>query len=209
MPPVSTKITLSDGHFLIWRLDEPLTQLLDLLPEGTDTGELRTISHPQKQREWLASRIALQSLCLKAGIPYQGIYKDPHGKPYLTGASVEISMSHSVDYVAVALRYTGRIGIDLERPGEKLLRVAAKFLQPQEIAHSRNDIRLLCHYWCAKEAAFKWYGQKGTSFLHHIRIEPFPDEATTLVACLQNGSEHFRVSARLYWMGGYCLALAY
>lgn len=81
------------------------------------------------------------------------------GSPVLAGSPLNISISHSRHYVALALHPTKRIGVDIEEPRmEQLRRVISKFLSPDELPMWSD--RLL-EAWTAKEAAFKAAGIQG------------------------------------------------
>ncbi len=158
----------------IYRIDESSDELLEeLAPDKNDRALLSTFSNDQKKKEWLAGRISLRHLSKEFGLTYQGVRKDPHGKPYLRGHSVEISLSHSFPYVAAILDPDQDVGIDLEQPKEKLHRVAPRFLSDNELKNAQNDIRKLCILWCAKEALYKIYNTKWLIFRDNIYIEPF------------------------------------
>lgn len=80
----------------------------------------------------------------------------PDGSPLLVGSPLQISVSHSRRFAAIALHPTLRIGIDIEEPRlEQLGRVVEKFLRPDEADLWAN--RLLAA-WTCKEAAFKAAG---------------------------------------------------
>ena len=169
MPLLTDKINITEGHILIWQLEESADELKESLPEWLDFSEYDAISHPQKKREWLAGRHLFIDLCREAGIPFQGIWKRPEGKPFLLGSAAHISLSHSEHLVAVALHFHSPVGIDLEQPRPKLMKIAPKFLDEREAGCAGGNLDLLCRYWCAKEAVFKLVGGK-ISFKEHIRI---------------------------------------
>ena len=91
---------------------------------------------------------------------------NPDGAPLLIlpdGATApEISISHSILTVALAVGRAGSpIGIDIEQPRQQLVRVARRFLAPEETAiHGASEENLL-RAWTAKEAAFKAAGITG------------------------------------------------
>ncbi len=176
MPLLTNKINIPEGHILIWQLEESAEELKANLPEWLDFSEYAEISHPQKQREWLAGRCLFAALCKEAGIPFQGIWKSPEGKPFLLGSVAHISLSHSEHLVAAAFHFHSPVGIDLEQPRPKLVNIAPKFLADGEADFAGGDLDLLCRYWCAKEAVFKLIGGK-ISFKKHIRITPVDDPA--------------------------------
>jgi phosphopantetheinyl transferase len=60
------------------------------------------------------------------------------------------------------------IGIDIEKERSKIHRIATKFLHTSERLSDETD-RFRTTQWYIKEAAYKVFGKKGVSFLHHIR----------------------------------------
>ncbi len=208
MPLLTNKINITDGHILIWQLEESVDELKESLPEWLDFSEYSEISHPQKKREWLAGRRLFISLCKEAGIPFQGIWKSPEGKPFLLGSAAHISLSHSEHLVAAALHFHSPVGIDLEQPREQLCRIATKFLSPPEHAHAAADPDLLCRYWCAKEAVFKLFGEKKISFREHIRLTPPDDITLPWSAAVFSPNLSGQAGVRFEKVAGYCLAVA-
>lgn len=81
---------------------------------------------------------------------------DPDGAPLLAGSPLNISVSHSRNFAAIALHPSLRIGIDIEEPRlEQLRRVISKFLTELELPLWNN--RLLAA-WTCKEAVYKAAG---------------------------------------------------
>lgn len=98
---------------------------------------------------------------------------DGDGAPMLADLSLNISISHSPHYCAVASHPTLRIGIDIEEPRlEQLARVAFKFLTPYELA---AKVPLLTA-WTIKEAVFKAAGSPAL-FLSSIDTLSIPGMA--------------------------------
>src|SRR5690606_3224212 len=172
MPLIDTKFNFSDGHILIWRLEESIEELQQNLPSWLDYSEYHRISHPLKKREWLAGRRLFSAMCQRAGIQFQGIWKNPEGKPFLIGSGAHISLSHSEHFVAAAIHPYNPLGIDLERLKEQLLRVATKFLSIDECTYAQENLDLLCRIWTATGAVFNLFGQKQVRLRHHVRILP-------------------------------------
>jgi phosphopantetheinyl transferase len=65
------------------------------------------------------------------------------------------------------------VGIDLEQPKEKLLKVAPRVLSNEELIDAGTDIVKHCIYWCAKEALYKLDGKGGLHFSTQLLIKPF------------------------------------
>jgi 4'-phosphopantetheinyl transferase EntD len=158
----------------IFQITENSSELLEeLAPDSKDLELLSTFTNDQKKKEWLAGRLTLRFLARVHDLTYYGIRKDDFGKPYLRNHSVEVSLSHSYPYVAAILDTSVSVGIDLEQPKDKLIRVAPRFLSERELDQTGNDLRKLCILWCAKEALYKIYSQRGLIFREHLFIDPF------------------------------------
>ncbi len=92
--------------------------------------------------------------------PGATVEHSPDGAPRLilpdtATTAPEISISHSLHTVVLAVGRAGRpIGVDIELPRQQLVRVAARFLAPEEIPIHGADEESLLRAWTAKEAAF-------------------------------------------------------
>lgn len=169
MPLVKSEMTGEEGAWGLWQITETEQELaysaLESCPDD--------IIAPSKRKEFLAGRALIKTLAEKVGVQYAGLRKDEHGKPYLKDVSYEISLSHSSPYVAAQIDPHSAVGIDIEQPKEKLLRIASRILSATEEADAGTDIVKHCVYWCAKEALYKLYGKRGLHFNSQLNIDPF------------------------------------
>lgn len=158
----------------IYHMTESESCLLKQLPEGWhQQDQLETIRHPEKRMEWITARLLLDQLCRSYGIEFQEIAKQSNGKPYLPGSSYELSISHSFPFVSVIMDPARPVGIDLEQPKPKLLKIAPRFLGQDELEFAGDDLEMLCILWCAKEALYKILSRQGVIFNQHFSIQPF------------------------------------
>jgi 4'-phosphopantetheinyl transferase len=156
----------------LWRISESESELRSLLND--DEAVPDNLSNEAKRLEWVAGRILTQTLVENFGRHYRGMTKDTHGKPLLNDCNFNVSLSHSFPFVAVAMDKERVVGIDLEQPKEKLLRVASRVMSEGEQADAGSDVRKHCVYWCAKEALIKIHGKKDLTLAKNLIIEPFP-----------------------------------
>ncbi|MDO4722024.1 4'-phosphopantetheinyl transferase family protein [Porphyromonas circumdentaria] len=116
------------------------------------------------------------------------------GAPILEGYGGAISISHSTDLFALYLSPTAsRIGLDLETKFAKVLRIAPRFMDADElqalsaISSLSERERFATLLWCAKEATFKYFRTAHPDFrayyhlLHPTTILPFTHEPLTQV----------------------------
>lgn len=98
------------------------------------------------------------------------VLHEADGSPVLVGSSLNVSISHSAHFVALAVHPSLRIGVDIEEPRvEQLRRVISKFLSEEELPLWSE--RLLAA-WTCKEAVFKAAGVSGLGFGRIDLTEP-------------------------------------
>ncbi|MCF2486873.1 4'-phosphopantetheinyl transferase superfamily protein [Dyadobacter sp. CY347] len=208
MPLVHSEMIEESSTLLLWKLTETETELKETLGYAYNAEELSAITHPQKLREWLASRLLIKIIAEQFGINYIGTYKDEHGKAFLIDNDSHISITHTNDFVAVAINPPAAVGIDMEKMDAKLQRTSKKYLSQPEFEHAGDEIPLLCMYWCAKEALYKLYGKKKVSFKDSIYIEPFDKNALLLKGKLTDLGRDIEANVTVRWFDNHCLAIA-
>ncbi|MBZ0245621.1 MAG: 4'-phosphopantetheinyl transferase superfamily protein [Cyclobacteriaceae bacterium] len=161
---------VNTGKIALWHITEDESFLADQMKSVSCPEE---IINPQKRVEWLSGRLLIRYLVDSIGLTYHGIEKDRFGKPFLKSLDHHISLSHSYPYVAAQIHPSHSVGIDIEQPKEKLLRVAPRILNAVELENAGSDITKHCIYWSAKEALYKIYGKRGLLFTNNLSIEPF------------------------------------
>src|ERR1044071_2751521 len=169
MPLVRYETTDDGSAWGLWQITETEEELSYLALESSPDD----IIAPSKRKEFLAGRALVKTLAEKVGVQYSGIRKDEQGKTHLRDQSHEISLSHSSPYVAAQIHPRDAVGIDIEQPKEKLLRVASRVLSESEEHDAGNDVVKHCVYWCAKEAMYKLYGKRGLHFNSQLNLDPF------------------------------------
>jgi len=174
MPAIKLEKINNNSFWCLWEIKESIEQMLrnTILSEAGRV-EMEAIHHPTKQLESLASRRCIQEISNHIGMEYKGMYKDEFDKPHLIDKKFYISISHSYPYAVGILHKRLPVGIDIEKPQEKLLRISKRFLTDNEWIYAGDDINKLCVYWTGKEAIYKLNGRKGLSFKQNILIHPF------------------------------------
>lgn len=186
--PLDRIYTAPDCIWGFWRIMEDESALAAVVP-FEEVSE--TIANPLKRLEFLAGRVLIKSLLTHWDLDYQGMKKDAFGKPFLLDSDIQISLSHSYPYVAAILHRHKKVGIDLEQPKDKLLRIAHRVLAETELEDAGNDVIKHCIYWSAKEAMVKIYGKKDLIFAKNLIITPFlrSHEGYLIGRILVNNSE--------------------
>ena len=159
--------------------------------------------HPNKLAEVLMVRKMLKKLLPGSKI----LYKDC-GEPYLSPNNYNISISHSFPMVSIAIS-KNRIGIDLEKVKEKIIRIKDKFiLNEKSFIPNDNEEKYLTAIWCVKEALYKIHHSKHWSLKKHYEVMPFVLSDNIEVDCrvYDEVAEDF-FKAKITFFDDYCFAV--
>jgi phosphopantetheinyl transferase len=150
----------------IWKIEEEESFFLRHVPLQ------REITHPHKRLQHLAGRYLLKYLY--PHFPTELIRIADTRKPFLEDEAYHFSISHCSDYAAVIVSRDQRVGIDIELPNDKVLRILDKFLHPVEKSmvtdHIPDTYIIPTVLWSAKEAMFKWWGRGKVDFSEMLRL---------------------------------------
>ncbi len=180
----------------LWSDDLPVSVLETMLTRDT-LGEYRSLDFRLLKRrlEWLKTRILLDHLA--PGVKMQFL---PNGKPTLSGA-LHVSVSHSGRLAAVAVS-DSLVGIDVQPAEPKLQNMKSRFCNARELDYlkaARQD-DILAIIWAAKEAVFKYFGER-VEFANEMNVLPFsPDDEVLLLRYEgRHGSGNFELG-HLFWL---------
>ncbi|HHU58710.1 MAG TPA: 4'-phosphopantetheinyl transferase superfamily protein [Bacteroidales bacterium] len=172
MPLLFEQEKKGEGRLAVWHINETENELLQLLPMEPDlAGQLQGIGHPEKRREWLASRILLHQLTGNT----QALIYQPGGQPCLQQKQPRISLSHTHNYAAAVASEHCQPGVDIEYQGERAGRLLKRFANEEELSQlkklkQQSAATLL---WCAKETVYKVLNRPGLLFREEIRVNGF------------------------------------
>lgn len=169
----------SSTRILIWNITESFEQLnQDVQLNEKNQLRLNNMKSEIHQRAFLSVR----KLLALVGYSDFDLEYDEFGKPHLHSDNrhtefTEVSITHSHHFSAIILS-NEHVGIDIEMQREKILKIAHKFVNNQEMnrlqsTNSSDFIKKLTIKWGAKEAIFKIRNEKGISFKDHIHVQPF------------------------------------
>ena len=192
MPLYKTITVNSATKVLIWKIEESFDTLLKNIElTAENTGRLNSMKSILHQKGFLSIR---HLLALEGYTDYD-LYYDTNGKPHLKD-ELNISITHSFIFSAIILSDT-KVGIDVEKKRDKILRIAHKFTSVKNFDKSSltTKIRKLTAIWCAKESLYKSFNNVGLSFLNHIHVEDFglDQKETTAIADFNNKTESYHV----------------
>ena len=126
---------------------------------------LQEIKNKARKNEFIGVRQLRNAIAKSQEISY-----DLNRKPLLANGRNEISISHSKKSICIGIA-NSNIGIDLEVPNDRVLRIKSKFLHNEdEKFFDKNSSDEMTLLWTIKEAAYKYVNQPGLSFKNNIRV---------------------------------------
>jgi phosphopantetheinyl transferase len=135
----------------------------------------RSITHPHKRLQHLAGRHLLLDLFPEFPLPLIQIADTR--KPFLADEAFHFSISHCGDYAAAIVSTHNRVGVDIEIPHPKVVRIQHKFIAEREKSildgirfNGHLEFSGLTMAWSIKEAMFKWQGIGEVDFKKHMQI---------------------------------------
>ena len=167
MPQIFSKISADKFQILVWKIEEPIA-FFETFPASWSTP---TIENPIKKLESIAARYCLHQLSPE--FESLVLVQNDRNRPFFQNSEWHISLTHSYPYVAAACSPEKRIGIDLEKPGRNIEKIAPRFLCPAELAKWKDTSNLLTLAWSAKESIYKAVGKPGLSFQKEMEIIDF------------------------------------
>lgn len=160
----------------------PLFACCDALLVAQDIASAARFQNERRRNEHLAwRRIVRRELGRGVDIGYNEV-----GAPMVDVPGIYISIAHSADVVVVAIA-DGRVGVDVESVERNFSRAADRYMSDRERMLSDDD-RWLAMVWCAKEACYKYYGERGVDLRDDIVIESYDEERRCLGVRLADGS---------------------
>jgi phosphopantetheinyl transferase len=198
-----------DVELGLWEITEDYDTLRSqLILDEKDLATVESFKNHQRKLEWLSVRTLLKSMLGKDGKIVYG----PERKPYLHNNSFNISISHSKNFTAILLSKKKRVGLDLEFMASKILRIADKFLRPEELEHIEKNQELyhLYLHWCAKEALYKINDKVDINFVSNLSIEPFkPKDKGIITGTVDNSYMNEKFVLNYFTLKNYAVVWCY
>lgn len=193
MPVVLHQLLPTGGEFSVWKITESTDNLIEILQKHKIYPDIPFFRNPARLAEWLAVRVLFSELGVRQRIVY-----DDSGKPHLEGEGFYVSISHSKEYVAVIVSKEHKVGIDIEKTGDRIFKVSHKFVSDTERKWISEEFEMEQLYviWGAKECAFKIFGLGAIDFRDHLEVQPFDFKelgATTLRFTKDENSTEYRI----------------
>ena len=157
----NTQVYITRNH-LDFSTAVDLTQLND-----DEKEKFVALKSQKRKKEFLLIRMLKNQLFPEKEISYL-----TNGAPFFTDHSFSLSISHTSSFIGLAISTNKRVGIDLEEIQQKIIKLAPKFMHSSELKaiQSINNPIHYTHFWCGKEAMYKWSGIDGLSFRNELPI---------------------------------------
>ena len=198
-----------DVEFGIWEITEDYDTLSSMLNlDEMDLSTVESFKNHQRKLEWLSVRTLLKSMLGKESKIVYG----PERKPYLHNNEYNISISHSKNLTSILMSKKKRVGLDLEFMSTKILRIADKFLRPEELEHiiKEKELYHLFLHWCAKEALYKICDKVDINFVTNLNIESFtPKEEGLMFGTVNNSYMNERFTLNYFTLKNYSIVWCY
>lgn len=152
-----------------------------------DLLDVSSVKSDSRKAEILATRQLVRDIFSPDAV----IGHNPDGSPFIENLKVNISISHCKGLVAIASHPHMKIGIDIERWRNTLLKVKPRFLSPKEIEHYTTPDELLWA-WTAKEAVYKAAGLDGIDLANGISL-PLDHTSDIATATCSGTEKRFRL----------------
>lgn len=149
--PFIRKYKQNDFIVGLWKLSDD-----DIIPSSDQyiiriTREAESMfSSVERRREYVAERCLLREIFNGEEIEME---HNSDGKPLIANG-YNISVSHTIGYVAIIVSDRHEVGIDIEHVCDRVEKIASRFMRDDE--HANNIMSLLIH-WCAKETIYKLF----------------------------------------------------
>lgn len=173
MPIVWSNKIADKGEIAIWEISESNETLLAMLQlRDSELENIEKLS-PARKRQWLGSRVLLRALLQTE--QYIEINIDEFHKPFIKNSKYEISISHADDFAAVIIYENKKVGVDIEKITDRILKIKKRFLSEDELSFisDKDELAQLYVCWGIKETLFKLYGKGSLPFIGGIKIERF------------------------------------
>lgn len=168
MPIIFSNKIDSSTSLCVWHITETEESLFsNLILHKNDITNITDLKLSKRRLEKLACR---QCIAYLLGDKRIEIRYGIHGEPIIQ--NYFISFSHSNKFATVVISKKYPVGIDIEKIGTKIIPLAYKFMNEEElIASESNNSEYFHYFWGAKEAIYKIHKAGNVDFKEDILVK--------------------------------------
>lgn len=181
MPEISTSLVLdsSDTWIKAWKINET-KDFFENLPNSWLDWIYLAKKNETAQIESISARFCLFKLCQSLDFADVKLLSETSGIPYFENNDLQISLTHSYPYVAAVISKKKAVGIDIEKKGRNIAKIAPRFLSTEEYHKWHQNEEKLTLAWSAKESVYKALKIPGLSFQKSIILPEFNENLIQL-----------------------------
>lgn len=173
MPLVNIQQVNENIHLAVWKITEDLADLKNqILLSAEDSAIYQEIKHKGKALEFLAGRMLCREAFLRLEREYFPIHRNVFGKPEMPNSPFHLSLSHTDQFVVLIIGNAIEVGIDIEKPQEKMRTIAPRILNTNELRDCSEDLIRFSKMWSAKEVLYKLYMKREIDFRDNLFLKP-------------------------------------
>jgi 4'-phosphopantetheinyl transferase EntD len=171
MPEISSSLShhSQDTFVKIWKIEESADFFLNF-PDSWSMPPIKAHVQANKYLESLAARYCLWQLMKNLDLQDFELQQDERQRPFLTHPEWNVSISHSYPFSAACISKKPQTGIDLEKKGRNIQKIAPRFLNAIEYDVCKEDSLKLTLAWSAKESIYKAWNKPGLSLQNEIQV---------------------------------------
>jgi 4'-phosphopantetheinyl transferase EntD len=177
-------ITLDGVEIYHKRIAEDITSLIENASKE-DLEAIAEVKSDSRRAEILTTRALIRNTFGEN----VSLSHNADGSPRLIGCDLNISISHCKGIAIVASHPDKKIGVDIERWRNTLLKVKTKFLSQAEMDHYSSAADLLVA-WTSKEAIYKAADCPGLDFARDINL-PLNNIDNKAIVHIPDGDRQF------------------
>ncbi|SDE03679.1 4'-phosphopantetheinyl transferase family protein [Riemerella columbipharyngis] len=201
--PLYKELSFGTTAILIWKHhktdDIPILEAVSL-----DDLDSKPIINPKKIIEKKMIKAMLQSV-----LPNHQLKHYTDGSPFVEIPSTHISISHSYPFAVLAVS-NKKIGVDIEKISDRILKLKDKFLSPEEKEwlSPKDDTEQLTEIWCIKESLYKIHPEKFWSLKKYYQVMPYTNKNTSPISCkVLNNGQTTHYNAKIEHIEDYILSV--
>ena len=177
MPEISSLLSNPnlDTYVKLWKIEEA-AEFFQKFPTSWSMPPIQRQTQGNKYLESLAARFCLWELMKTLRLEALELQQDYRQRPFINHPIWHISISHSFPFAAACISKMPFTGIDLEKKGRNVQKIAPRFLNSTEFERWKDDGLKLTLAWSAKESIYKAWKKPGLSFQKEIELQYVGDQ---------------------------------
>jgi len=195
-------------HLAVWKIEEDLefyAQKVTL--SSIDQEIVGSTTHPEKKLEFMAGRLLCKTVLKQLNISNQPIFRNKYGKPEIPDSEYNISLSHTENYIALAIGFKLNVGIDIEQPKAKMKKIAPRLYTEQEMKYCGDNLENFSKIWSAKEVLYKLFEKRELNFKDHLNVMPENEQWSLMTGTIKKDHFHQSFTLAFYELEKYFICL--